>query len=291
MKRPFTLLLTAISAVLFVGSQHIGAAPQKKTSATKPKSANAPKAAAEKPFDLTLVKLPVPFSGNSVEWVLKRHGIAPKGEFETTAEYEDRVKAFQAQTYAFVRTEPEAFVYDADSETFTTRIYSGSTDVHSKIGWYFRAFDIHEKKLSESSYVGSNAFGAKALVTKTKWKRTQIVTDDTEDILALNRDPIDLSLNVPRDRARAVKPNLRVALICSPRLDQFSPDPDSGVTGATGYDIYEATIDNPSERWIYYTALRVDLLQIWVFDRATGEVYGRFSPQGLQLGPTAPRME
>jgi hypothetical protein len=245
----------------------------------------------ETPFDDTVAKFPPAFGGNTVEWVLKHRTIPPKGEFETTAEYNQRLEKFQSELYVFVPDEPENFEYDADAETFSAKIYPDITNVHSRIGWYFRPFDIHQTKLSESTYVGSNAFGAEALVTKTKSKVTQLVVSETEDILRYSFDSIDISFKLPRDRARSVKPNLRVAFICSPKPEQFAPATPSDVNGATGYDISEATIDSPTERWTYYVALRAELRQIWVFDRSTGEVFGRFLPNGTQIDAPIPFIE
>lgn len=244
------------------------------------KAQTAPKP--EKPFDDTVAKLPAAFAGNTVEWVLKNRTIPAKGEFETSAEYNQRLEKFKSELYAFVPNEPENFDYDADTETFAAEIYPGITDVHSRSGWYFRPFDVHRTKLSEATYVGSNAFGAKALVTKTKSKLTQVVISETEDILHHSFDSIDISFKLPRDTARSVKPNLRIAFICSPKPEQFEPATPSDVKGATGYAISDATIDSPTESWTYYVALRADLRQIWVFDRSTGQVLGRFLPDGTQ---------
>jgi hypothetical protein len=118
-----------------------------------------------------------------------------------------------------------------------------------------------------------------------------VVVSETDDILRHSFDSIDISFKLPRDRARLVKPNLRIAFICSPKPEQFEPATPSDVKGATGYDISEATIDSPTESWTYYVALRADLRQIWAFDRSTGQVYGRFLPNGTQLDAPIPLIE
>jgi hypothetical protein len=282
----------ATVVVLFCAAAPASSAQSKKKASSK-SATNAQVAAAkpETPFDDTIAKLPPAFAGNTVEWVLKNRTIPPKGEFETTAEYNERLEKFQSELYIFVPNEPESFDYDADAETFSAKIYPSVTDVHSRIGWYFRPFDVHRTTLSESTYVGSNAFGAKALVTKTKSKVTQVVVSETEDILRHSFDSINISFKLPRDRARSVKPNLRLAFICSPKAEQFEPATPSDAKGATGYDISEATLDSPTERWTYYVALRAELRQIWVFDRSTGEVFGRFFPNGTQIDAQIPLIQ
>jgi len=273
-------------------SSPAASAQLRKPDAAKPsKSAAKAHVTASKPetsFDDTVARLPPAFTGNTVEWVLKNRTIPPKGEFETSAEYNQRLETFQSELYAFVPTELPNFEYNADTETFTAKIYPGVTEVQSRIGWYFRPFGVHRTKLSESTYVGSNAYGAKALVTKAKWKLTQVVVEETEDILQHSFDSIDISFKIARDRARLAKSDLRILLLCSPKPEQFEPAAPVDVTGATGYDISKATIDSPTEQWIYYVALRADLRQIWVFDRSSGQVYGRFFPSGAQIDAPIP---
>jgi hypothetical protein len=150
-------ILATTAALCIVVTSHASPAQTKTPAQAKAKSSsktskvNATTPKPETVFDDSLAKLPKAFAGNTVEWVLKNRTIPSKGEFETTAEYERRLQTFKAELYAFVPNEPESFEYDADSEAFSTSIYPGSTDVHSKLGRYFRPFDIHRTKLSESS--------------------------------------------------------------------------------------------------------------------------------------------
>jgi hypothetical protein len=178
--------------------------PSAKSSSSKP----APKKV-ETPFDVATKKLPVPFVGNTVEWVRTKMSTAPKGEFETTAEYEARLSTAQSETYAFVPEDPY-FKYDADTETVSLTIYPSTTRVGSKPAHYFKPINIHSKKLSESEYLGTNAFGASVTVTKTSSKQTQIVTYETPSVLSAQHDAIKLSLKMPRDRARTASPILRL---------------------------------------------------------------------------------
>jgi hypothetical protein len=80
-------------------------------------------------------------------------------------------------------------------------------------------------------------------------------------------------------------------LICLPKTEQYASEKLAPVEGATGYRHTEPTIDEPDEMWWYYVSLRVDLLQVWIFDRATGEVYGRFLPTGTQLDAPIPLIQ
>ena len=86
---------------------------------------------------------------------------------------------------------------------------------------------------------------------------------------------------MPRNRAKSVRSNLRLALVCMPRLTQFESAKNVSLPEATGVDLdLDGNVQLPDERITYFVALRCNLLQVWLFDRRTGEVYGRYTPQG-----------
>ena len=124
------------------------------------------------PFDLTIAKLPPNFAGNDFLALYRELAIPPKGEFETTEQYEARRQQIRPRPLAF-RLPDVRPVYDADSGEFSVGI---DTESFSR-GWSSTNIDdsmlvIAESRTETGRYVGSNAFGVSRVVQKVtvrKW--------------------------------------------------------------------------------------------------------------------------
>jgi hypothetical protein len=219
---------------------------------------------AQAAFDVTREQLPVPFEGNSVAWVL-RYGT-------------------RTETFAFV-LEERRYAYDRATGTATVSI--DSTVTFEK-GAMLRAYDVARTKLPPSTRAGPRreslttrpgVFDRGPLtVTKRVYRQTQIVAPDVTSASVF-------TVKIPAARAKHAKASLRVALICVPAAEQYASLGDPTVPEATGGDVVSGAgvRDFTDEQVTYYVALRADVTQVWLFDRATGEVYGRYAPSGAPL--------
>ena len=233
-------------------------------------------------FDVGVAKLPVQFKGNTVEWVLRYPTLAPRGASETNSEYAARRRAFRSEVFAFVIDRFESD-YDRAAGMLTVTVRPATRDGTSAAG-YYSIFDVHREKLSVSTRAGptkwsrndrpvANERGA-VLSAQRQWKQTQIVTNEGRYDGSLQ--PLVFRLKTQRSR------DLRVALVCMPRLEQFAPAGDETVPEATRVDLKaDGSFQQADENVTYFVALRCNLLQVWLFDFKTGEVFGRFTPQGV----------
>jgi len=244
---------------------------------------------AQAAFDAGTARLTVPFRGNTVEWVLRFGTLAPKSGSETNADYAARQRAFRSEVFAFV-LDTHHSGYDRATETLTVRLYPVTTRVGSTAGLSYPAFDVHRTKLPPITRAGPTQWSRNqrpiasernpVLATTRVSKLAQIVI--AESALDVSMQPLTFSLEVAPDRAKAVKSNLRVVLVCMPRFAQFEPAREVAMPEATGVDRrVDGSAQLSDESVTYFVALRCNLLQVWLFDHRTGEVYGRFTPQGV----------
>jgi hypothetical protein len=246
---------------------------------------------AQAAFDVGTERMPVRFQGNTVEWVLRYGTLAPRNAFESDSDYAARRRAFRSEVFAFV---PDHFEirYDRAAEAIIVLVRPAITPVDPRGGDSLPAFDVRRTKLSVATHAGPPRWSRNdrpvaaergaVLSTTRVWRQTQIVMND--GMFNTFVQPLAFKLHVPRDRTAAVKSNLHVALICMPRLDQYELAGDAVMPEATGIEV---KIDGaslfPDQSITYLLALKCTLLQVWLFDFRTGEVYGRFTPQGVHV--------
>jgi hypothetical protein len=196
----------------------------------------------------------------------------PKTEFETTDQYQNRLDSFIAQhqqQYVFVNDPKEDnhedmgdFKYDADDEAIyrTIKLYSSGDDGRSIL--------LRSKLIDRGSYVGSNAFGVRKLVTK--WDQTNYeLSVTTKSEFFVNDDLYNdfiwlIKIKVPMiaSEAAAAKNYLRIALVCT----------------LVGSDIVHtdtyrgATITDPTEVHLHDRGLPVVINKVLIFDSRTGHI-------------------
>ena len=99
---------------------------------------------------------------------------SPRGEFETSAEYRERVAHFDrpiggyARTTPFVVIVPAVAQYDADAGTLTLQTSQSGSDASPSVV-------LESNTTDGSSYIGENAFGVKAAVTQTVTTQTILI--------------------------------------------------------------------------------------------------------------------
>jgi|GEM_PF-5794399 len=262
-----------------VSAAAIGATtPKKKASAAARKKTGpaAPLIAVQQgPLEWSKIeRFPPHYVGNSPIAVFASFIIGPKTEFETSAAYTERRMKTPKGMYAFML--PVVFTYDADALHFTGSvehtIVNQNTTPHS-------AITLFQTHFSRGSYVGRNAFGVSAHVTREVFAEYAILLPERYDF-----GDAKIVYQAPPARAIALKPRMRVAMIVS--LDDRSvPEPaDSAATfgdaRATGWDYHSATIDDPEDRTSLYYSLSGDIHGYWLYDYETGEVLARYTKDG-----------
>jgi hypothetical protein len=229
----------------------------------------------------------------------------PRSEFETSAHYAARSGAGPdiANTLVFVlpytaegwANETVRFIYDADSQVMTGVFTTGSTLFGSPYADGIKRTTVPLRRIvqSRSQYVGENAFGARALVTDTGYRIYGLAITHTEELLRFGatkihqelvdlpqaeREEIERTLGdsdaqyrlvlpfvVPLAQAKALKPRLRLALVCV--LQQhLTYDTEGGV---------EPTVSDPRGGYIWERYISVIPIQIFAFDVASGKILAR----------------
>lgn len=235
-----------------------------------------------------------------------------KGEYETTEQYRLRLNTEKLlpiigslnveSIFAFgldeIKTE-----YDADKELLNVSFIPSLVleDIYKKAeNWdKFKSYDNEnirsvgiKSNVSTEKYLGANAFGVQKEVTKffsdeyelsiTNWKnfidekyiKPKVVGDSIDPASRIlmeirSNDPfpyqIPITASLPANvaNAQAIRNNLRGLLVCKlvePYLSTYG-------------SLKEPTIDSPTEHRTQYLYLNVKLLEYWVFNKVSGEVY------------------
>jgi hypothetical protein len=247
-------------------------------------------------FDIQVDKLAPGFTGHNIKAIFNdlvtKKNNALKGEFETTAEFEARLQR-QAQEpilgkldrngyFAFVikNTSGETF-YDADLQVMTIAIalHSGDESIYKNSN---KKALVSQAESKREQYEGSNAYGAKATVTRHLGINYDVAFSNysrfgvskyidsgtrsrghTEDFFAKDvfmvRIPMDVAL------AKEVKSKLQILAIVK-LLEPYTYE-------GSFYD--KPTISRPDEYFIQYHFLNTELLELWIFDESTGKVFSK----------------
>jgi hypothetical protein len=192
-----------------------------------------------KPLALSVESVGSGFKGHDIAAViteLKRSPAnAPKSEFETTQQYEQRVKILlesKNRQYVFVLDDYAASgTYDADKEVMDMVVTAPSeiglfdSDTHmvnepaDSTRYWSSSIELRSVVRSRTQYVGTSGLGAKATVTHITYDQYGIVLS-TDDLMFSDTNGIGtrvshsiLEMNV--QTAKSLKPFLRVALVCT----------------------------------------------------------------------------
>ena len=210
----------------------------------------------------------------SARALINKHTVRKRDEYESSEEFRTRqTAAVDGSIYAVQmgRDCGLGFRYDPDTERMSVDPSVGHMlassnfllDVSSmlKPGSFLPATCWTESK---GSYVGTNAFGVSVKVNRQHEQALGFLADRRV------RQMGDLSWKISRDSARAIRPHLAAALVVRPALF------DGRELLSTAEDWRPAKIDSPTETSESSTALSVNLAQLWVYDRRTGEVVTSF---------------
>lgn len=242
------------------------------------------------PLDPAVGKLLPHYQGNAPESIYRllqeRTSARNKGEFESTEEYEKRLVREDAKPllgglrttsiYAFLLEESVLETnYDADDERMHVFIFpgvepsSGDTEGAGK-RWTLLT---NQKIESLGTYVASNAFGAKVQVRSSRDSEFLIAFSDLAGFNLverasdsrfgnLTRSGIRLDFPLAKARARTLKGRMGVLAVC--RLMQPYV--------AEHFEHFKATFDDPNELRTNEFYIGTQLLQVWAYERGTGEI-------------------
>jgi hypothetical protein len=300
--RIFTLLLVLIGFIN-CSAQAPAKAVAKHTSqsgSNKQVAPTAPREAYSKDELLISAQtLPRNYKGNDPATLLEAISASPalkaRSEFETSDQYEARKASFLtgpltgtlgvSSTFAFVVNDDgyraPTFAFDADTSIMEVSVGGISREfILDKDQARLDTLTLTSHLVSHDSYIGSNAYGAEVKVS-SMFIRQFGLTFPTNRWPFQDGDRFDRKwvylIPMSADKARAFKPNAAILLIAK----LVSPWTRHYASG------HKATIDNPTEATIDEQYLQIQPLQIWIFDRSTGEILAKadstLNPEQAQL--------
>jgi|ERR1039458_7686316 hypothetical protein len=232
------LLASPFLAVFVVAQQASG--PQRNVGSAGPKkstqSAGTPPSAARIGNNIVQV----------IDSLVAAGAAKGKGEYETKEEHESRQKAMAARYGQLTFLVPDAkFAYNADKGEMKLILFPLSYFVGDTTPPPLEEMlDLSTKLVGNSTYTGSNEYGAKALVHLGTFSSYGIAFSPPSSIpfkrgfyQESGADDAELTFPMGADQARALKPYLRVVLagkLVEARVDK-------------AWDMVPATLDVPYE--------------------------------------------
>ncbi len=215
-------------------------------------------------FDRSVEIVRPGFVGSDFMAVFNARQAKPKGEYETTEQYEKRIALIGGGDYAF-RVTPQEIRYNADQGAFdvymhTEPVYKGV--ILEAISHEDYALIVGTKDLPQGSYIGSNAMGAKVRVRKDTETQSAIVIPGDWVKVAAGR-----TFSVPVELALAPKVKAAMGFLYVCRLVS------RGAEVARRVVVHiEPGIDHPLERTLVYHYLASEQVEVWTYNKATGKV-------------------
>ncbi|MFN5953940.1 MAG: hypothetical protein ACK6A9_11905 [Dolichospermum sp.] len=214
------------------------------------------------------IRITTDFLGHDLKAIIdvltKRKEFFKKGEFETTQEFNERINreqikpilgtvtldsklAFVAQKYFLLDVKTS---YDADSNLF-------SIEIPSSYEAYEEGYSLDSQIVDLGKYKASNAYGATVEVKEINYTTWVLFPGRV-----IEKQNIQLTMN--RDAAINLKDNMGVMFIC--KIIKSDPiDKQSRLS--------EPTFQDPREILFLKYRLRVEIMEIKIFNKSTGSVY------------------
>jgi len=251
-----------------------------------------------KPLPISVDTVGPNFKGHDIVSIvgeLKRSPMGvPKSEFETTSHYDERIKTLlesRSRQYYFVLDEFAATaVYNADDKVMSIKVLANAVstlfdnDIHmvndptGDSPYFSSGFAVRSILRSTGHYLATNSFGVKVNVARSTFDEYGVVIDKGDSLFADVKPCCDhigtrealLALEMDVQTAKALKPFLRVALVCT----LVNPTIYEGTGGSS------PTISYPREIEIRQHYLLVHPDELWAYDRRSGYILGKFVPGG-----------
>lgn len=208
-----------------------------------------------------------PVIGTDVQDLIRRliaKGAAdPLSEFETQKEYDAKaaelLKSFPS-TYRLIKSDNRNdFHYDAESQVMSTSLDPFRfplTDDPCRKCFVPYAVTMKSVVTSSKKYPGTNGFGASMIITEDSIDEYGVLFAEESTV-----EPISASWPMMPDRAKMLKPNLRIVL--SGKLTDSHVYQDSRIV--------PATFDNPLKLIIHKYYILVNVTDAAVLDASSGK--------------------
>jgi TonB family protein len=244
--------------------------------------------------------LPVNFKPNDSATVIialeKSKGNSQKGEFETTEQYNNRIKnqvklegnKTVDDFFYFLYPASKLSKYDADTQEFTIEIPTESYVKLDNSKFYptvkEKYFSVELKEpivRNDGTSSATNAYGARITVTKSSIFKQRLVftnlkTVEGGEVTLLGDPKLVAKFSLSLAKAKDAKQNLALLYITKLVTPYFE----------TKADLQEATLTKPTEilKTSYY--LVGSVIEIWVIDTSSGAVLSKLKPSdGLFTNP------
>ncbi|MDO9592360.1 MAG: hypothetical protein Q7I98_04095, partial [Erysipelotrichaceae bacterium] len=253
------------------------------------------------------------YEGNDIvelQSIFTKKAPSTKDEFETTAEYEKKIAsivtydiyAFKLDPYSSYSSGLTVHSYDADTKKIKIAI---KTKPLSRYDFEDCRSSMIIKNIDHgitSSYVGTNAFGAKVLVKTVRKTEYGIAltnqnefgisdydghgeiykkTGLTDSFLPLKGERrLDYEFSMEPNEAKTMKDNIGILILCKPILYKLKSDHwDHRKDRGEGYyfafeklDGSSATLDRPVDLIYDKKFINVEALAIWIYNIKSGEI-------------------
>ncbi len=239
------------------------------------------------PFLWETSRLPANFTGHDVRGIcaVLLDRTKPKGEFETTAAYEQRIKEAGNAPIDTLKLGTDLLALELEGTSFDYVADNGSFNVTQSVGVQGSSLALplnYGGLTTQGSYTATNALGAVVRVSKGEFYSYQIavMNDGALSAYASEMDrkaslrfgtPMRISFRfpLPWEKARDTKPNLKLFAVA--KLN--TPFINTKTTNQT------ATFANPTEGVFYTYTLMGELHSLLVVNVRTGEILHKMKTQ------------
>ncbi len=223
-------------------------------------------------FDPAWTRVPKAFKGSDIKAIYSElfQRFSARGEFETSADYENRLASQKAavSTYRFAFKPVEAENrYEADAGKLYVTI-KGRQDAIGRYDW----FTIAKEAKQLPSFAAQNAFGATIMAKRIRESLYDAVLSNivffSEKARAKGEDigcgggEITLGIPCTTSEAKAMKDRLSVLFVVAPAEPYHAVDSWEG----------GPSLDMPVRIELSSRAVYTTVLEIWVYDSVTGAV-------------------
>lgn len=237
------------------------------------------------PFAISTGRVPSGYAGVNLEELasalLDRHNKRYKNEFETTAQYKERLRQLDSNPilgslrldsiYAF-SFRPSSARYNADARELRVTFESSYSGTYQGFGWL-------EYGSKGTSYPAQNAFGAEATVqTKTtNWYGITIrnLRNLAPKIPKSENDPFSgvvFRIPIRAEEAKVLKDRLKILVVCKLQAPFLTVEEINT----------EATITSPLKETTFFNLVHVRVEQLKVYAPDTGRILGVIASETAQ---------
>lgn len=213
--------------------------------------------------------------------------VPTKGEFETTASYNEKINSISENNIYIFKTTSVAKQYNADLNLMTIKVRASSYASH------YISLDVKDIYQKPFYYMGSNAFGAVKEVSYNSSTHYEILFEDVRNNfvyeksgMTFNYNTFKIDITYSPLEAKSLKDNLEVFLICKPKLinslksfgyRNFSREVKTEPFFVfTDFSHSEPTFNAPSEHHFNNFYINTELLELCVVNTKTGDVLKKY---------------